>query len=227
MGTPYTVKIGDCMQSIADAHGFFRWESIYYHEENAELRKKRPDPSLLQENDVVSIPDLDDREEYCTTGRTHVFQLRELREIEICLVLEESGHPLGNMKFELSYKEKGQDKTRTGYTTKEGELIHVLSSTVKSATLKIWKTEDLSTDPLTWDLKIGDIDPIDSDTGVQDRLRNLGYDLGDEDGTIGDKTKAALKDFQLNVGLEATGKIDNDTRRLLDEHSKEVEIKNE
>ena len=225
MGTPYTVKPGDCMQSIADANNFFRWESIYYHEDNAELRKKRPDPSLLQENDEVIIPDLDDREEFCATGRSHVFQLRDPHETEIGLVLEESGQLLGNMKFELSYKEKGSDKTRTGYTTKTGELFQVLSSTVKTATLKVWKTEDLAEDPLTWELKIGDIDPIDTDTGIQDRLRNLGYDLGDEDGTIGDKTKAALKDFQLNVDLEATGEIDDDTRRLLDERSKEVEIK--
>ena len=211
----HEVQEGECIASIAEKHKFFRWQSVYYHEQNAGLRKLRPDPDQLKKGDKVFVPELDDREELCETGKEHHFQLREVPTTDIHLQLEDNGELLANMKFELSYAAEGKDVTRTGYTTVEGAIEHRLPVDVKEAKLKVW-TENDSSDPLTWELKIGDLDPSSEDTGAQDRLRNLGYAMGDEDGKIGEKTKTAITSFQEDYDLPVSGELDDRTRSELE-----------
>lgn len=50
---------------------------------------------------------------------------------------------------------------------------------------------------------------------IQQRLIDLGYMRGGADGIFGEKSKAALKQFQSIHGLEATGLPDDDTREKL------------
>lgn len=57
MSTPYTVQSGDWLQKIAEQHGFESWRDLYYHEDNAEFRRLRPDPDKIYPGDVVMIPD--------------------------------------------------------------------------------------------------------------------------------------------------------------------------
>jgi peptidoglycan hydrolase-like protein with peptidoglycan-binding domain len=50
---------------------------------------------------------------------------------------------------------------------------------------------------------------------VQRRLKELGHDPGPVDGRLGAQTKAALRAFQTDYGLPATGEIDAETRAAL------------
>lgn len=50
---------------------------------------------------------------------------------------------------------------------------------------------------------------------VQRRLKELGHDPGPIDGRSGPRTQAALKAFQTDYGLAATGAIDAETRAAL------------
>ena len=50
---------------------------------------------------------------------------------------------------------------------------------------------------------------------TQERLANLGYDVGPQDGVMGEQTKAALMDFQARSGLAVTGKLTADTSDML------------
>jgi hypothetical protein len=207
----HEVEEGECMASLAETYKFYRWESIYFHEKNKDLRELRPNPEQLKRGDQVFIPDLDDREELCETGKVHRFQLREQPMTDIVLLLEDQGVLLANMKFELSYTAEGSEKTRTGYTDKEGSLEERVPVEVKQAKLSVWTGDDESEEPLVWELKIGDLDPASETSGAQDRLRNLGYDLGDEDDEIGDKTKAALVAFQEAMNIPVSGELDERT----------------
>lgn len=55
---PYKVKEGDNLIRIASGHGFgHNWEAIYHAAENADFRKKRPDPSKIVVGDELMIPD--------------------------------------------------------------------------------------------------------------------------------------------------------------------------
>lgn len=50
---------------------------------------------------------------------------------------------------------------------------------------------------------------------VQQALSSQGYDAGPADGKIGSKTKSALKKFQKSQGMQASGKLDQQTLAAL------------
>ena len=50
---------------------------------------------------------------------------------------------------------------------------------------------------------------------VQERLLALGFDAGPVNGDFGEKTQAALAQFQLSVPLPASGQLDDETLREL------------
>jgi len=58
MGTRYTVQLGDTLSRIAVRHGLPSWRMIYNSPDNAEFRRKRPNPNLIQPGDVLILPDL-------------------------------------------------------------------------------------------------------------------------------------------------------------------------
>ena len=52
---------------------------------------------------------------------------------------------------------------------------------------------------------------------IQAILNNNGFDAGQPDGIMGDRTRSAIKAFQKSIGQEPTGKItDALIRELLD-----------
>ena len=51
---------------------------------------------------------------------------------------------------------------------------------------------------------------------LQDRLSELGYYSGEQDGRLGSATASALSAFQKNNGLKSTGDIDDETRYALE-----------
>lgn len=54
---------------------------------------------------------------------------------------------------------------------------------------------------------------------IQQALNDQGYNVGAVDGQMGPKTKAALKQFQQAKGLQASGKLDQQTVALLTTNS--------
>jgi hypothetical protein len=72
MPIDYIVETGDCISSIAFDHGFF-WETIWNHPKNAELKTKRKDPNILQEDDIVYTPDLTLKRVSRPTNQKHKF----------------------------------------------------------------------------------------------------------------------------------------------------------
>jgi peptidoglycan hydrolase-like protein with peptidoglycan-binding domain len=46
---------------------------------------------------------------------------------------------------------------------------------------------------------------------AQEQLDTLGYPVGGIDGRIGDRTRTAIRNFQRDKGLNATGQLDHDT----------------
>ncbi len=52
---------------------------------------------------------------------------------------------------------------------------------------------------------------------AQQRLNELGYDVGTPDGASGPRTQNALRSFQQDQGLSVTGRLDQATMRQLSE----------
>ena len=212
MAKQHTVAQGDTLVTIAHANGLRSWEPIWNHEENDELRKKR-DPFVLAPGDTVAIPDKAPREQTVDTGKKHAFRLKSLK-AQVHLVLhDEDDQPYANRAFTLA----AGDKTVKGATDGEGVLNAFVPVDAKTATLQLFAKEGV--DPLEWELQLGQLDPVDTDSGVVERLRNLGYDLGEAKALSDEPVKKALRAFQGEHQLPATGEADPKTRALLGKSS--------
>jgi len=55
--TTHTVAQGESWSVIAAQHDYRNWRIVYYAPENADLRRTRPNPDLLQPGDKIVIPD--------------------------------------------------------------------------------------------------------------------------------------------------------------------------
>ena len=88
----YFVKQGDCIYSIAKAHGFL-WETLWDLPENAELKQMRKDPAVLYPGDRVFIPDLRKKEEPGETEKRHRFRLKGTPSKLVLRFLDDKGQP--------------------------------------------------------------------------------------------------------------------------------------
>ena len=66
----------------------------------------------------------------------------------------------------------------------------------------------------SFEFQLGALDPLSELSGVQQRLNNLGYDCEFETEN-GESTRAALRAFQRNKGLAASGQVDSPTLEAL------------
>jgi hypothetical protein len=138
----------------------------------------------------------------CRTGRRqHRFCLANLR-----IRLRRGGEPLAEQPFSLEVS----DRTIEGTTDADGLLRALVPTETTRATVTVGDAAPLA-------LEIG-LDPHTEVSGVQARLRNLGFPCP-VDGELGETTRAALRRFQERASLEVTGEPDQATQdRLREEH---------
>lgn len=205
----YVIKQGDTLSRIARDHKLPSWRTIYDHAQNADFRAKRSNPNLIYPGDEVFVPDMELGEESGSVDQKHKFEVNRAQQVLRIAVEDEMGNRIKNSEYELVI----EGKTRRGNTNSQGLLEEKISSDTERARLKVGGN--------VWNLLIGHLNPIESDTadrgvsGAQGRLRNLGYDTGEIDGIMGPITKAALEAFQSDERLSVTGELDSATREAL------------
>jgi len=207
----YVVRQGDCLSSIAKCHGFFS-KTLWDHPENRELRDARKDPNVLLPGDRVFIPELRPRIESCVTEKRHVF-VRKGTHCPFRMTIMDYDRPRAGEPYRLNVDGVWHE----GTLDDQGTLDIKIPANAVSGKLFV------GTAPLeeSFDLQFGAIDPSVNVAGIQKRLRNLGFDCGEET-TLGRKTRAALAQFQERHDLEVTGKLNDDSRSVLeDEHLSE------
>jgi hypothetical protein len=201
------VAQGDTLPSIAALEGHADWRAIWDHPENAELKRRRQSPHVLAPGDVVFIPEKEQRDEQVASGQRHRFVVKNAT-MPLKLVLKDRrGEPLANKAFELV----AGGVTRTGTTDGNGKLEVKVPTSAREGTLKI-KDPDV-----TFPIAIGHLDPVDEESGVRQRLRNLGY-LPHERPSAR-IVEDAIRRFQVENDLSETGTADEATRtKLREEH---------
>lgn len=198
---------GDCISSLAVDHGLM-WQTIWEHPENADLRALRKEPNILIEGDEVFIPEREDGEQSGATEKKHRFRLKNSPAM-LRLRVQRAGKAVADTKYTLVI----DGEMRTGTTSDQGDIEEPIVPNAAFATLRLEGMLDV------FDLPLGALAPVKELVGVQQRLRNLGFNPGPADGAMGDRTRRALKDFQASVGLEPTGDADDATQvKLASEH---------
>lgn len=206
-GSHVEVRQGDCISSIALENGHF-WETIWNHSANAQLREQRGDPNVLLPGDRVFVPAKQTKEESCQTDQTHRFRRRgEPTKLRLRL-LSDSGRPRARETYRLIVDGRHR---HDGQTDADGRIEHFIAGNSASAKLYVGPENQ------EYQLLLGHVDPVSEISGVQARLRNLGYNPGEIDGRMGPETRAALEQFQTDRDIQVTGRPDQATRDALEQ----------
>lgn len=203
----YVVKPGDCISSIAKRTGHF-WETIWNDAGNAELQESRHDPNVLLPGDCVSIPEKEPKQEPGATEQRHCFR-RKGEPSKLHLQVLKNDQPLGNQPFVLQV----DDEVHEGVTDAEGKLEARISGAARRAVLTVGAPDQ---DPTRYILMLGDVAPVESLRGVQQRLFNLGFACP-VDGVDSERTRVAIRWFQRKYELAESGEVDAPTRDTLRE----------
>lgn len=203
----HVVQQGECFATIARDHGFRR-DTLYDHPDNADLKKKRPNPNILYPGDEVAVPELEPKEANVSTGARHPFTIKvPKRELRLRL-LDHAGEPIAGAAYLL----ETEGWRMQGQTSGKGELVERVPCSARTATLTVGERvlvlECAGINPMS------DV-PDEAASGARERLRNLGYDVGDASTVLDPRTRTAVALFQHEAKIEVTGELDDTTRSKL------------
>lgn len=206
--TKVVAEQGDCVASIAAKRGY-GWETVWKDEGNRELRESRKDPFVLLPGDEVATPAPKEREESCPTDRKHHFVLKTEPILFRVVLIDWEDKAFAQQPYELQV-DGVQFK---GQTDGSGGLEQKISPTAKEGHLVV----GTGATKREYYLKFGYLDPLDTVSGAQGRLFDLGYYDGAVNGKLDGHTRSALLTFQKKYKLRPTEKNDKATQDKLKE----------
>ncbi len=163
---------------------------------------------VLREGDKLEIPDPPEVPvTECQTGSTHKFRYTpRLRPLAI-KIIDKEGAPQAGEAFEVEHA----GEIKSGSTDGDGFVRVDIPLT--------WSSVELRVAGRVRKLRVGALEPVMTLRGLQARLRNLGFRPGPGDGRFGVRTSRAVKRFQAQNGLPATGHADKATRdKVVEQH---------
>jgi len=202
MGKIHKVKPGDTIASLSESYGHFPG-TIWHHPENSDLRSKRDNMNILAEDDEVFIPEIENKTCVCPPQMRHRFRRVGVPAL-YRLQLLRNGKPRKNLKYLFAL----DGQTIEGVTDERGVIEIFIPPATPELTLFLGDEETPRI------IKIGRLEPVDSISGLQQRLRNLGYDCA-VSGTLDEPTRRALRSFQRRASLTVTGEADSETAAVL------------
>lgn len=241
MPTKHFCKNNDHISKIAAEYGFRNWQTIWDANKD---RLKRADPNVLYKGrslngngDYLEIPDRDTTPESRGIDAHHTFQVNTDQLMLRLRIFKDDFTPLKDTPYELVVD--GVPTPYKGKTDDKGLIEHPIAPTSEKATLTL-RVKDADAQPasppgkapssaparkepapvrgdvpVTWELRIGALNPIKESapdelcvSGVQQRLNNLCLNSGPIDGILGPNTRAAVKAFQTLFRITSDGARD-------------------
>ena len=200
-----TVTVGsdDSILSIAKENGFW-WSTVWNHPNNSALKSQRKVPEVLQQGDQVYVPALDPKKVPKPTDARHKFKLKgEQAKFKIRLLL------LDQARANEDYILVIDGNIKTGKTDGNGIIECDIANDARGGVLKLKNGKE------QYPITIGRLDPVDTPSGVRQRLKSLGYNP--EPDPDDQMPKEALKIFQAKNKLSVSGEFDGATKAKLQE----------
>jgi hypothetical protein len=201
----YIIEPGESIPSVAKDQGFF-WRTLWDLPENAALKQKRKDPNVLFQGDEVFVPDLRQKQESGATEQRHRFK-RKGDPVKFKLRLLSMDKPRASEDYVLEI----DGKLIRGKTDADGKLEEWIPGNAEGGKITLKGGAEV------YPVQIGHLDPVDETSGIQQRLNNLGFLCGTENGEIGPQTRQAICAFQAKHELKVTGEPDEATKAKLQE----------
>jgi hypothetical protein len=186
---PYVIKQGDYLALIGYRLGFDA-DTVWNDPSNESLRNQRSDPNVLFPGDVLYVPDPPVAAPSGTslqTGSNNSFT-SSAPTVQVSLKFVDAA--LASQSVTIA-----ELPEMTGLTTGgDGTLSLTLPVTLQSLSVVF------ANDGPTFLCQVGDMNPLDTVSGIAHRLQNLGYlnPNEDDDGSDVDAIRAALLLFQAN-----------------------------
>lgn len=199
---PHVVQQGEHVRKLAFRCGSTP-DEVWGHAKNAELKEKRTSFDQLAPGDVIHLPA--DRAVGLALQQGSSNRYRAtVEKVSLDLVLQATGRTFANEPFEVHGT--GAAQPLPGTTDGAGCAHFEVPVWVREVLVK------LTARGHEFPILIGDLDPVEEDSGVAQRLRQLGYLThdGDEEALI-----EATSRFQCAQGMKPTGEIDQATRDAL------------
>ncbi|MBN2490945.1 MAG: peptidoglycan-binding protein [Planctomycetes bacterium] len=203
----HVIRQQDCLSSVAAAHGLLP-ATIWDDAGNADLRKRRKNPNALAPGDELVIPDLRCRQESAASAARHRYRRKGVPEKLRIRLEDETGEP----RAALPYTAIIDGVHSEGQTDADGRLEISIPPAARDGRLLLGEAREE-----IHELALGGIDPIDTLSGAQQRLDNLGYACDRLDGALDATTVDALREFQATYELDVTGRYDEATQAKLEE----------
>ena len=161
----HVVEQGEDINLIAHNYGFCP-DSVWEDGENTELREARGNPDTLFPGDVVFVPDKKAGEATCSAGSKHRFRLKGVPSV-VEIRFGYDGEPYAKQAYRIvasGYRGKAE-----GELDDEGRIKIRVMPDIRKIRIIIGDVETVE-----YELSVGCFDPIDTVSGAQARLRNLG-----------------------------------------------------
>jgi hypothetical protein len=210
---PLVIRQGDYVDRLAFVHGFDA-NAVWNAPDNEELRKERVYPYILYPGDILYVPALPGAPAAITANSSNHF-VAAVPTTSVHLTFEYEGVPLAGQAYTLVGLPPPHDAP--DHTDGTGSVTLTVPVTIASFEIHFPETG------LVYPVRIAEIDPIKTYSGILKRLRSLGYaylppredlDAWEE---ADDKTvqRHELLNYQEQRGLPQTGELDPLTEQAL------------
>ena len=219
----YKVKQGDTISAIAKKNKVPAKKIL---DKNAKTLEARESGDILLTGDELDIPAPEEKDESLKLEATNRFYIdQEHGEIKICF--QKYNKPRKNLKYTPFFENSGISN-KSFSLDGNGIALHEIDHDEKIGKIDLKPEEDSGYSEEKYTLKIGELDPIDTLSGIQARLKNLGYyfekaqsfpkssaEKPYKEEEMDLETKNALAIFQIENELEPTGIFDDKTKEKL------------
>ncbi|MGA3122936.1 MAG: hypothetical protein ABSF69_19380 [Polyangiaceae bacterium] len=164
---PYVIRQGDFLDQLAHQFGF-DVDTVWNDPANGKLTAIRKDPNILAPTDVLYIPDdagSTSPVHKLSTGQTNTFVADPPKVTISVRFADTDASSYASKAFTVA-----ELADITGLTT-DGDGVASFQAPVTMTTATLTFTESGE----TWTLCIGSLDPVDTISGIFQRLQNLGY----------------------------------------------------
>ncbi len=211
----HTVKQGETLSHIALHYGFPSIDTIYNHSDNADFKALRPNPNVIHPKDKIFIPEISPAKHPVDINKNTRFIIKRPKEaLKLHLKLEEDNeNTAANKEAILIVDDVKYNATIDGDGVAEWKLPKTLSRT---GLVHLFIEPDDKQPTHVFEVKIGALDPVTENTGIQARLNGLGFQCGNVDNRLRDKSEDAIREFQQASNLTVDGIAGPNTQQSLE-----------
>ncbi len=211
----HKVVQGETLSSIATRFKFSTIDTIYNHSNNSEFKALRPNPDIIHAGDELFIPETVPAKLKVELNKKVTFIIKKPKEIlSLRINLEE------DKDLQAANKDATlivDDVEHSSKVDASGLVQWKLPKTsTRMGIVKLFLEPDQSEPTHAFEVKLGELNPISENTGIQARLNGLGFHCGKVDNKLKIKSNEAIRKFQQVNNLAIDGMAGPNTQQTLE-----------